>query len=147
MLFILIAVKSDPLRLSTSQKRELFDFIKTTRNKEEHRRVVAVKQMMEGMSYRNISKNLGVNYRNVCYMIKSEKERDLDCTKSKRKNAGRIPKISSDKNKHKIKQIVLDSPRSFWISKKYMEHTAFSSIPYQHFRNEGQSNADFENNP
>jgi transposase len=116
-LFVLIAVKPDPLILSANQKKELlFDFIKNTRNKEEYRRVVvAVKQKMEGMSYRTIAKNLGVNYRNVYYyMIKSYKERSLDGIRSKRKNAaGRIPKISSDKNKHKIKQIVLDSPRSF----------------------------------
>lgn len=107
-------MKPDPLRLSANQKKELFDFIKNTRNKEEYRRVVAVKQKMEGMSYRTIAKNLGVNYRNVYYyMIKSYKEYGLDGIRSKRKNAGRIPKISSDKNKHKIKQIVLDSPRSF----------------------------------
>jgi transposase len=29
---------------------------------------------MEGMSYRTIAKNLGVNYRNVHYMIKLYKE-------------------------------------------------------------------------
>jgi transposase len=113
MLFVLIAVKPDPLRLSANQKRELFDFIKNTKNKEEYRRAVAVKHKMEGMSYRTIAKNLGVNYRNVYYMIKSYKEYGLDGIRSKRKNAGRIPKISSDENKHKIKQIVLDSPRSF----------------------------------
>jgi transposase len=48
--------------------------------------VVAVKQKMEGMSYRTIAKNLGVNYRNVYYyMIKSYKERGLDGVRSKRK--------------------------------------------------------------
>jgi hypothetical protein len=77
-------MKPDPLRLSASQKKELFDFIKNTRNKEEHRQVVAVKQMMEGMSYRTMAKNLGVNYRNVYYMIKSNKEHDLDGIRSKR---------------------------------------------------------------
>jgi hypothetical protein len=87
-LFVLIAVKPDPLILSANQKKELlFDFIKNTRNKEEYRRVVvAVKQKMEGMSYRTIAKNLGVNYRNVYYyMIKSYKERSLDGIRSKRK--------------------------------------------------------------
>jgi transposase len=74
---------------------------------------VAVKQKMEGMSYRTIAKNLGVNYRNVYYMTKSYKEHGLGGIRSKRKNAGRIPKISSEKNQQKIKQIVLDSPRSF----------------------------------
>lgn len=106
-------MKPDPLRLSANQKRELFDFIKNTRNKEEYRRAVAVKHKIEGMSYRTIAKILGVNYRNVYIMIKSYKEYGLDGIRSKRKNAGRIPKIWSDKNKHKIKQIVLDSPRSF----------------------------------
>jgi transposase len=65
------------------------------------------------MSYRTIAKNLGVNYRNIYRMVKSYKEHGLGGIRSKRKNAGRIPKISSDKNKHKIKQIVMDSPRSF----------------------------------
>jgi transposase len=78
-------VKPDPLILSANQKKELFDFIKNTRNKEEYRRVVAVKQKMEGMSYRTIAKNLGVNHRNVYYMIKSYKERGLDGIRSKRK--------------------------------------------------------------
>ncbi len=59
-------MKPDPLRLSANQKKKkLFDFIKNTKNKEEYRRAVAVKQKMEGMSYRNIAMNLGVNYRNV----------------------------------------------------------------------------------
>lgn len=62
LLFVLIAVKSDPLRLSANHKKELFDFIKNTKNKEEYRRAIAVKQNMEGMSYRTIAKNLGVNY-------------------------------------------------------------------------------------
>ena len=98
---------------SPNQKKKLFDFIKNTKNKEEYRRAVAVKQKMEGMSYRNIAKNLGVNYRNVYRMVKSYKEHGLGGIRNKRKNAGRIPKISSDKNKHNIKQIVLNSPRSF----------------------------------
>ena len=114
MSFLLIAVKPDPLRLSANQKKELFDFIKNTRNKEEYRRVVAVKQKMEGMSYRNIAKNLGVNYRNVYRMVKSYKEHGLGGIRSKRRNAGRIPKISSDKNKQMIKDIILNkSPRIF----------------------------------
>ena len=110
-----VAVKPDLLRLSANQKKELFDFIKNTRNKEEYRRAVAaVKQKMEGMSYRTIAKNLGVNYRNVYYMIKSYKEYGLRGIKSKRKNAGRIPKISSEKNKQIIKDIILNkSPRTF----------------------------------
>ncbi len=106
-------MKPHPLKLSTIQRKELFDFIKNTRNKEKYRLAVAVKQKMEGMSYRTIAKNLGVNYRNVYYMTKSYKEHGLGGIRSKRKNAGRIPKISSEKNQQKIKQIVLDSPRSF----------------------------------
>jgi len=108
-------VKPDPLRLSANQKKKkLFDFIKNTKNKEEYRRAVAVKQKMEGMSYRTIDKNLGVNYRNVYRMIESYKERGLGGIRSKRKNAGRIPKISLEKNKQMIKDIVLNkSPRTF----------------------------------
>jgi len=45
-------VKPDPLRLSANQKKELFDFIRNTKNKEEYTRAVAVKQKMEGMSYK-----------------------------------------------------------------------------------------------
>src|SRR5437868_9079834 len=112
--FVFIAVKPDPLRLSANQKKELFDFIKNTRNKEEYRRAIAVKHKMEGQSFRTIAKILGVNYRNVYYMIKSYKEYGLDGIKSKRKNAGRIPKISSEKNKQMIKDIILNkSPRTF----------------------------------
>jgi hypothetical protein len=51
-------VKPDPLRLSANQKKELFDFIRNTKNKEEYRRAVAIKQKMEGMSYRTIANNL-----------------------------------------------------------------------------------------
>ena len=113
MSFVLIAMKPDPLRLSANQKKKLFDFIKNTRNKEEYRRAVSVKYKMEGMSYRTIAKNLGVNYRNVYRMIKSYKEHGLDGIRSKRMNAGRIPKISSDKNKQMIKDTLLKSPRIF----------------------------------
>jgi transposase len=73
---------------------------------------VAVKQKTEGMSYRSIAKNLGVNYRNR--MVKSYKEHGLGGTRNKRKNAGRIPKISSDKNIQMIKDIILNKfPRTF----------------------------------
>ncbi len=53
------------LELSSAQKRELFSFMKSTRDKEEYRRAYAVKQKMEGMPYRTIAKDIGVNYRNV----------------------------------------------------------------------------------
>jgi hypothetical protein len=65
MLFVLIAVKPDPLRLSANQKKELFDFIKNTRNKEEYRRAIAVKHKMERQSFRTIAKILGVKYRHT----------------------------------------------------------------------------------
>ncbi|MGC1928774.1 MAG: hypothetical protein WA667_07340, partial [Candidatus Nitrosopolaris sp.] len=44
-----------------------------TKNKEEYRRAIVVKQKMEGQSFRTIAKNLTVNYRNVYYMIKSNR--------------------------------------------------------------------------
>jgi len=49
--------------VSSVQKKELLDFIRNTRNKEEYKRALAVKQKMEGLSYRTIAKNIGVNYR------------------------------------------------------------------------------------
>ena len=114
MPLVLITVKPHPLQLSAVQKRELFNFIKNTKNKEEYRRAIAVKQKIEGQSFRTIAKNLGVNYRNIYRMVKSYKEQGLDGIKSKRKNAGRIPKISSDKNKLMIKEeIISKSPRTF----------------------------------
>jgi transposase len=87
--------------LSEIQKNELFDFIRCTRNKEEYKRALIIKQKMEGLSYRTIAKNLGVNYRNVYRIVDVyRKEEDgLDGIRSKRKNAGRIPNISSEKNK------------------------------------------------
>jgi hypothetical protein len=63
MLFVLIAVKPDPLRLSANQKKKLF--IKNTRNKEEYRRAIAVKHKMERQSFRTIAKILGVKYRHT----------------------------------------------------------------------------------
>ena len=53
------------LELSLAQRKELLDFLKRTKDKEEYRRASAIKQKTEGVSYRNIAKNLGVNYRNV----------------------------------------------------------------------------------
>jgi transposase len=113
MLFLLIPMKPHCLQLSVVQKRELFNFIKNTKNKEEYRRAIVVKQKMEGQSFRTIAKNLTVNYRNVYYMIKSYKEYGIDGIRSKRSNAGRIPKISSDKNKQMIKEIISKPPRTF----------------------------------
>src|SRR2546428_12178997 len=68
---------------------------------------------MEVQSFSTIAKNLTVNYRNVYYMIKSYKENGLDGIRSKRNNADRIPKISSDKNKQMIKEIISKSPTTF----------------------------------
>ncbi|MGZ5510975.1 MAG: helix-turn-helix domain-containing protein [Nitrososphaeraceae archaeon] len=102
------------LRLSDSQKKELVSFMKSTRDKEEYRRAFAVRQKMEGMSYRNIARNIGVNYRNVYDWIKKYRESGLDGIRNKRKNAGRRPVISTDKNKEMVKDIVLNkSPKTF----------------------------------
>ena len=88
--------------------------MKSTRDKEEYRRAFAVRQKMEGMSYRNIARNIGVNYRNVYDWIKKYRESGLDGIRNKRKNAGRRPVISTDKNKEMVKDIVLNkSPKTF----------------------------------
>lgn len=102
------------LRLSGSQKKELASFMKSTRDKEEYRRASAIKQKMEGISYRTIAKNLGVNYRNVYDWINNYRKYGLDGIRNKRMNAGRKPIISTDKNKEIVKDIILNkSPRNF----------------------------------
>jgi transposase-like protein len=53
----------------------------------------AIKQKLEGLPYRTIARNLGVNYRNVYNWIKGYKEYGLDGIRSKRNNAGRIPSL------------------------------------------------------
>ena len=58
-------MKPRALQISVRKRRELLDFLKKTKDKEEYRRAVAVKQKMEGISYRNIAKNISVNY---CYV-------------------------------------------------------------------------------
>jgi transposase len=113
MSFVLMCVNPHCLQLPIVQKKELLDFIKNTKNKEEYRRAIAVKQKMEGQSFRTIAKNLGVNYRNVYYMIKSYKKHGLDGIRSKRSNAGRKPEISSVNNKLMIKEIISNSPTTF----------------------------------
>ena len=106
-------MKAEYLKLSNVQKTELFEFMKETRNKEEYRRASAIKQKLEGIPYRTIARNLNVNYRNVYNWIKDYKEYGLNGIRSQRNNAGRIPNISSDKNKQMIKEIILKSPRTF----------------------------------
>ncbi len=105
-----------PLRLELSnvQKKELLSFMKSTRDKEEYRRAYAVKQKMEGVPYRTISKDMGVNYRNVYDWINNYRKYGLDGIRNRRKNGGRKPLISTAKNKEMIKNMVLNkSPQTF----------------------------------
>src|SRR5574342_885754 len=87
------------LKLSDTQKKELIRFMKNTKDKEEYRRASAIKQKMEGISYRTIARNVGVNYRNVYDWINNYRKYGLDGIRNKRMNAGRKPVISTDKNK------------------------------------------------
>jgi putative transposase len=88
--------------------------MKRTRDKEEYRRAYAIKQKMEGISYRIIAKDIGVNYRNVYDWINNYRKDGLDGIRNKRKNGGRRPVISTTKNKEMIKDIVLnESPKTF----------------------------------
>ena len=114
-MFRLIHVpKSYILKLSDTQKKELNRFMKSTRDKEEYRRASAIKQKMEGVPYRTIAKNLGVNYRNVYDWINNYRKHGLDGIRNKRMNAGRKPVISTHKNKEMVKDIVLNkSPKTF----------------------------------
>lgn len=116
LLYIYQHVPNNPvkLELSTLQKKELFSFMKNTKDKEEYRRASAIKQKIEGIPYRTIAKNLGVNYRNVYDWIKKYKNSGIDGIRNKRKNGGRKPVISTDKNKEMVKDIVLNkSPKTF----------------------------------
>jgi transposase len=75
-----------PLRLeiSTVQKKELVLFMKRKRDKEEYRRAYAIKQKMEGVPYRTIAKDIGVNYRNVYDWINNYRKFGLDGIRNKR---------------------------------------------------------------
>ena len=77
------------LELSNVQKKELSSFMKRTRDKEEYRRASAIKQKMEGIPYRTIAKNLGVNYRNVYDWINNYRKDGLDGIRNKRKKEWR----------------------------------------------------------
>jgi putative transposase len=103
------------LELSKEQKRELLLFMKRTCDKEEYRRIYAVKQKMEGVPYRTIANDMGVNYRSVYDWIDNYRKFGLDGIRNKRNNnGGRRPVISTVKNKEMIKDIVLNkSPRTF----------------------------------
>lgn len=102
------------LEVSKEQKKELFFFMKGTHDKEEYRRAYAVKQKMEGVPYRTIAKDIGVNHRNVYDWIDNYRKDGIDGIRNRRKTGGRRPVISTTKNKEMIKDIVLNqSPRTF----------------------------------
>jgi transposase len=102
------------LELSKEQKKELLLFMKRTRDKEEYRRAYAIKQKMEGVPYRTIAKDMGVNYRNVYDWINNYRKDGLNGIRNRRKNGGRRPVISTTKNKELIKDILLNqSPTAF----------------------------------
>jgi len=126
-------VSYHPLRLELSrvQKRELLLFMKRTRDKEEYRRAYAVKQKMEGVPYRTIAKDIGVNYRNVYDWINNYRKHGLDGgIRNRRKNGGRRPVISTEKNRELIKDIVLNkSPRTFGYLKNTWSMT-LGHIPF-----------------
>ena len=88
--------------------------MKRTRDKEEYRRAYALKQKMEGVPYRTIAKDMGVNYRTVYDWIDNYRKNGLNGIKNKRKNVVRRPMISIPNNNAMIKDIVLNkSPRTF----------------------------------
>lgn len=102
------------LELSKEQKKELFLFMRRTQDKEEYRRAYAVKQKMEGVPYRLIAKDIGVNHRNVYDWIDNYRKDGIDGIRNRRKNGGRRAVITTAKNKEMIKYIVLNqSPTAF----------------------------------
>ena len=69
---------------------------------------------MEGVPYRTIAQNLGVNYRNVYDWINNFRKFGLEGIRNRRKSGGRRPIISTAKNRELIKDLVLNkSPRTF----------------------------------
>ena len=77
----------------------------------------------EGVPYRTIAKNLGVNYRNVYDWINNYRKHGLDGIRNKRMNGGRKLVISTHKNKEMVKDIVLNkSPHTFG----YLKNTCWS---------------------
>lgn len=135
-----------PLRLEVSkeQKRELIFFMKSTRDKEEYRRAYAVKQKIEGLSYRTIAKDLNVNYCNVYDWINNYRRDGLDGIRNKRNNGGRRPVISTTKNRDDKRHCVEQITQNIWLFKKYMDYQTPGYLSYLTFRNECQSHADME---
>ena len=88
-----------------------------------------------------------MNYRNVYDWINNYRKDGLDGIRNKRKNGGRKPVISTDKNKeidegYSIEQIAQD----IWLSQEYMEYQTFGYISFSLIGNECQSNANMEDN-
>ena len=73
--------------------------MKSTRDNEEYRRAHALKQKMEGVSYKTIAKGMGVNYRTVYDWIDNYRKDGLNGIRNKRKSGGRRPMISTSKNR------------------------------------------------
>lgn len=138
------------LELSSIQKKELLSFMKSTHDKEEYRRAYAVKQKMEGLlPYRTIAKDIGANYRNVYDWINSYRKCGLDGIRNRRKNGGRRPMISTEKNKEMIKDIVLNkSPKTFGYFKNTYGVSGYCwpSIFFITSRNQCQPYANMEDN-
>ena len=105
--------------------------MKRTHDKEENRRAYAVKQKMEGIPYRAIAKDIGVNYSNVFDWIDNyRKHGGLDGIRSKRKNGGRRPVISTAKNRDDKRYFTEPVTQDIWLSKKYMERQTFGCTSY-----------------
>jgi len=136
------------LEVSKEQKKELLLLMKSTLDKEEYRRAYALKQKMEGVPYRTIAKDMGVNYRNMYDWIDNYRKDGLNGIRNKRKSGGRKPLISTAKKqgankRYRTEQITKD----IWLSKKYMEYQTFGYLFILTSRNQCQSFSDVEDNP
>jgi transposase len=94
----LYAVSSSKTRIiQGTEKGIAFVYETYTHDKEEYRRAYAVKQKMEGVPYRTIAKDIGVNYSNVFDWINNYRKDGLNGIRNKRKNGGRKPVISTQR--------------------------------------------------
>jgi NAD(P)-dependent dehydrogenase (short-subunit alcohol dehydrogenase family) len=111
------------LELSKEQKKELLLFMKRTRDKEEYRRAYAIKQKMDGIPYRVIAKDIGVNYRNVYDWIDNYRKDGLNGIRNKRNYKENEVPLGRIAQPHEISKVAL------FLSSKEASYITGAMIP------------------